>query len=130
MASHPTHDDHAAFVANQVFSQLTRQVLVEQDPHRGLDRSALASSSAAMAASRLTDGKLSRNSSKPITRLKDSRSESRRVRRISGPKQETSPTAAIVRHWCMLKFVKRLLTVVDWTLGELYEFVSYIAEHP
>ena len=51
-------------------------------------------------------------------------------RRISGPKQETSPTAAIVRHWCMLKFVKRLLKVVDWTLGELYEFVSYIAEHP
>ena len=41
-----------------------RQVLVEENPHRRAVRSALASSSAAMAASRVTDGKLSRNSSR------------------------------------------------------------------
>jgi len=51
-------------VSLQVTGEFARKVLIDENLHRELVRSALASSSAAIAASLLTEGKLSRNSSR------------------------------------------------------------------
>ena len=60
-ASPATFRDGPALMTFQVTGEFARKVLIDEDLHRELVRIALASSSAAIAASLLTDGKLSRN---------------------------------------------------------------------